>query len=203
MQRNDHGLAVAGAYRPPFAWTGELSRVAVDVQRFEDVVMRIPRQAVLHADEHSCRVPSTRAPHPVACHRRDGVSVPKIRDGDHGAPVDAAARRLDVGEEPDPRFTLANERTFLAWTRTALALLAAGLGVAELLRSEPHAARLAISVPLILVAGVIGVMSYPRWRALERALRLKQPLPYSLAAAPLSIAIGLIALAAVIVVAVR
>ncbi|MGM7411321.1 YidH family protein, partial [Acinetobacter baumannii] len=25
---------------------------------------------------------------------------------------------LKVGEEPDPRFTLANERTFLAWTRT-------------------------------------------------------------------------------------
>lgn len=34
---------------------------------------------------------------------------------------------LKVGEEPDPRFTLANERTFLAWTRTALALLASAV----------------------------------------------------------------------------
>jgi putative membrane protein len=31
------------------------------------------------------------------------------------------------GTEPDYRFTLANERTFLAWIRTALALLAGGV----------------------------------------------------------------------------
>jgi putative membrane protein len=117
--------------------------------------------------------------------------------------VDAAARRLDVGEEPDPRFTLANERTFLAWTRTALAALATGLAVAELLRSEPRSARLVVSVPLIVIAGVIGVSSYPRWRMLERALRLDEPLPYPPAAAPLGIAIALIALAAVIVLVVR
>jgi putative membrane protein len=117
--------------------------------------------------------------------------------------VDAAARRLDVGEEPDPRFTLANERTFLAWTRTALAALATGLAVAELLRSEPRSARLVVSVPLIVIAGVIGVSSYPRWRMLERALRLDEPLPCPPAAAPLGIAIALIALAAVIVLVVR
>jgi len=35
----------------------------------------------------------------------------------------------DEGEEPDPRFTLANERTFLAWVRTALALVAGGIGL--------------------------------------------------------------------------
>jgi len=34
-----------------------------------------------------------------------------------------------VGEEPDPRFTLADERAFLAWMRTSLALLAAGRAI--------------------------------------------------------------------------
>ena len=109
----------------------------------------------------------------------------------------------DIGEEPDPRFPLANERTFLAWARTALGLLATGLAVAQLLSSEPRAARLVISVPLIFMAGVIGVLSYPRWRALERALRLSQPLPYASPAAPLGLCIALIAITATVVLVVR
>ena len=40
----------------------------------------------------------------------------------------------DDGEEPDYRFTLANERTFLAWVRTALGLLAGG-GFGEVYRA--------------------------------------------------------------------
>jgi len=107
----------------------------------------------------------------------------------------------EVGDEPDPRFTLANERTFLAWTRTALGLLVTGLAVSEFLDSEPRAARLVISVPLILIAGVIGLMCYPRWRVLERALRLSRPLPSAPAAAALGIAIALVAVAAVLVLA--
>ena len=112
-------------------------------------------------------------------------------------------RLSDVGHEPDPRFTLANERTFLAWTRTALGLLVTGMAVAELLDSESHTARLVIGVPLVLMAGVIGVMSYLRWRALERALRLSRPLPYASAAAPLGIGIALVAVAAVVVLVTR
>ena len=69
---------------------------------------------------------------------------------------------------------MANERTFLAWTRTALGLLIAGLAVSELLRSEPHVARLVLSLPLIVVAGVIGVLSYSRWRDIERALKSRR-----------------------------
>ena len=40
------------------------------------------------------------------------------------------------GHEPDYRFTLANERTFLAWIRTSLGLMAVGLAVAQLPRSS-------------------------------------------------------------------
>jgi putative membrane protein len=110
---------------------------------------------------------------------------------------------LDVGEEPDPRFTLANERTFLAWTRTALGLLIAGLAVSELLRSEPQSSRLVLSLPLIVIAGLIGVLSYSRWRDIERALRLNRPLPYSPAIATLSAAIGLLAVVAFLVLVIR
>jgi putative membrane protein len=84
-----------------------------------------------------------------------------------------------MGEEPDPRFTLANERTFLAWTRTTLALLAAGLAVVEFLDSQPKAIRIAIGVPLMLLGAAVSVRSYSRWESVERALRLRQPLPYS------------------------
>lgn len=43
------------------------------------------------------------------------------------------APHAEPGTEPDYRFTLANERTFLAWIRTALALIAGGVAVAQLL----------------------------------------------------------------------
>jgi putative membrane protein len=115
------------------------------------------------------------------------------------AALEHPPRRLsEVGDEPDPRFTLANERTFLAWTRTALGFLATGLAVGELLDSEPRTARLVISVPLILIAALIGVTSYPRWRTLEKALRLNRPLPYASAAAPLGLVLALVAVAAVV-----
>ena len=50
------------------------------------------------------------------------------REGQPGATGDT---------EPDVRFTLANERTFLAWNRTALALVVAGLGIVQLLPPFP------------------------------------------------------------------
>jgi putative membrane protein len=93
----------------------------------------------------------------------------------------AEAESPRQGTEPDARFTLANERTFLAWNRTALALVAAGLAIVQLL--PPFAGvpwgRHLIAVPLIVTGGVISVMSYLEWRRDQRALRLGQPLPRS------------------------
>jgi putative membrane protein len=108
-----------------------------------------------------------------------------------------------TGEEPDPRFTLANERTFLAWTRTTLALLAAGLAVVEFLDSESKVVRVAIGVPLMLLGAAVSVRSYARWENVERALRLGRPLPYSTIPRFLGIGIALITVAACVLVVVH
>lgn len=85
------------------------------------------------------------------------------------------------GTEPDPRFTFANERTFLAWSRTALALVVAGLGVVQLLPPFPGVpwGRHVVGVPLIVFGAVVAVTAYREWVASQRALRLGQPLPRS------------------------
>ena len=89
-------------------------------------------------------------------------------------------RRLEqTGSEPDPRFMFANERTFLAWNRTALALIAAGLAAAQFLKFNLHGLRLIIAVPLIVLGAVLALASFLHWEDTERAMRLRQPLRYS------------------------
>jgi putative membrane protein len=103
--------------------------------------------------------------------------------------------RRDLGEEPDYRFTLANERTFLAWTRTALALVAAGLVVAQWLPPFPvQAAREAIAIALLVLGTGVAATSYRRWERNERVLRTGEPLPVS--RLPLTLAVGLCVIAA-------
>ncbi len=69
----------------------------------------------------------------------------------------------------DPRISLANERTFLAWIRTALALMAAGVAVAQVLATSEDSIRLSIvGACLILFGAVIAVLSYRRWDRNER-----------------------------------
>jgi putative membrane protein len=86
------------------------------------------------------------------------------------------------GTEPDPRFTFANERTFLAWSRTALALVVAGLGVVQLLPPFPGvpAGRHLLGVPLIVLGAVLAVAAYAEWVRNQRALRRGEPLPRSI-----------------------
>ena len=83
--------------------------------------------------------------------------------------------------EPDARFTLANERTFLAWNRTALALVVAGLGIVQLL--PPFAGvpwgRQAVGVPLIVLGAAVSVTAYREWRRNQEALRRGEPLTRS------------------------
>jgi putative membrane protein len=104
------------------------------------------------------------------------------------------------GAEPDARFTFANERTFLAWIRTALALVAAGLAIVQLLPPF-HGIRWgrhAIGIPLILLGAVVAIVSYLEWNANQRALRRGDPPRHSRLPQLLAIIVGLVALAAAV-----
>jgi putative membrane protein len=106
----------------------------------------------------------------------------------------------DAGQEPDVRFSLANERTFLAWNRTALALIAGGLAVTQLLPPfDVPGTRRILGVPLVVLGGVLGYLSYRRWEANEAAIRAGAPLPASWLPRILSIAVVAGAMVAVIV----
>lgn len=81
------------------------------------------------------------------------------------------------GTEPDPRFTFANERTYLAWNRTGLALVGGGLAAGQLLDFDSRGARLLASLPAVLLGALIIALSYRRWELNERAMRRNEPLP--------------------------
>jgi putative membrane protein len=87
-------------------------------------------------------------------------------------------RLEQVGEEPDYRFTLANERTFLAWVRTALALMAAGVAVVQFIPGL-SVLRHGLGFVLISLGGVLAAVSYTHWERNERAMRLGERLPHS------------------------
>lgn len=83
-----------------------------------------------------------------------------------------------VGSDPDARFSLANERTALAWLRTALALVAGGVAMTTLSSFTDGSRLLDILATLACVAGgVLAVSAIAQWRKSERALRRGEPLP--------------------------
>lgn len=99
-----------------------------------------------------------------------------------------AARVMGGGIEPDPRFTLANERTFLAWIRTSLAFLAGGIAVEALTQDLfPNMMRTLLSVILLLMGVLLSAGAALRWLSVERSLRNKRPLPLPLIAPLLGI----------------
>ncbi len=92
----------------------------------------------------------------------------------------------EQGAEPDVRFTLANERTFLAWIRTALALIAGGVALEALaLPVEPILRRTA-SIILLLLGLAVPLLAWATWGVVERALRQSRPLPGSRVALPVA-----------------
>jgi putative membrane protein len=83
-------------------------------------------------------------------------------------------------KEPDARFSYANERTFLAWIRTSLGLVTAGLVITQLLPPFHLAGgRKLVGLPLIALGVVIALFSLRNWQENERAMRLGRPLPKS------------------------
>ncbi|MDX1881973.1 YidH family protein [Mycolicibacterium sp. 120270] len=93
--------------------------------------------------------------------------------------------------EPDYRFTLANERTFLAWQRTALGLLAAAVAVIQFVPElGVPGARHALGLLLGILATLTAGMGLLRWRQVDRAMRDGRPLPRH--PTPAYLAVGLI-----------
>lgn len=86
---------------------------------------------------------------------------------------------FSLGVEPDVRFSLANERTFLAWIRTSLALLAGGVALELLGLDLQRELRLSASLLLIGAGIAVPLVAWREWVGVERALRLSRPLPRS------------------------
>lgn len=84
---------------------------------------------------------------------------------------------FEVGDEPDPRFSLANERTFLAWVRTSLGLTSAGVALDALGTGLAEGPRTAIALVLVVLGMVAGAFAFVRWAMNEVALRRDAPLP--------------------------
>lgn len=121
-------------------------------------------------------------------------------------PQERGRARYDVAEdeEPDPRWSLANERTLLAYNRTALALLVAGIAVSGSRTVVDAPISLAVlGLPLMVLSAVISGISSRRFFAVQRAMRRGEPLPMPSAAKFLPLGVAVIAALAVVAAAVE
>ncbi len=109
-------------------------------------------------------------------------------------------RVLGGGEDPDPRFTLANERTFLAWIRTALAFLAGGIAI-EAFTADifEEGVRTFLAVVLLVLSMLVSAGATFRWIGVERSMRRQTPLPLPVIAPVLAVG-GAIAAGVLVVV---
>jgi len=117
---------------------------------------------------------------------------------------DRVASGADEPEEhePDVRFTYANERTFLAWNRTSLALIATGVAATQLLpKLEVAWGRRVLGLPLIALGAILAVASFLSWRANEQAMRRGDPLPRSVMPLVLCTGIVVVGVLAIVVAA--
>jgi putative membrane protein len=105
-----------------------------------------------------------------------------------------ARRLLSTGSDPDPRFSLANERTFLAWIRTSLGMIALGVGIATFVSTQASRGfSMLVAAGLVVLGGAISTMSWFRWLRVEQAMRLGHGIPP--ARTGLYLAVGVLVLA--------
>ncbi|MGI5483654.1 YidH family protein [Streptomyces lavendofoliae] len=112
----------------------------------------------------------------------------------------APQRIREEGETPDYRFSLANERTFLAWIRTALALVGGGFAVDQFLPGLRWGVRAGMALALLAAGALCALRAVNHWVRCERAMRRDEDLPVSRFPTLLSVAVGLVAGAMVVVV---
>ncbi|GAB4099697.1 YidH family protein [Sinomonas halotolerans] len=109
-----------------------------------------------------------------------------------------------TGSTPDYRFSLANERTFLAWLRTSLALLAGAVALDQLTPNiAPTLVRGILAVALAGVAAALAGLAYRRWALAEQAMRHGRELPFSRVMLGMTLVVTLAALVFGILVIVR
>jgi putative membrane protein len=97
--------------------------------------------------------------------------------------------------------TLAAERTYLAYVRTGLALLAAGVAVATALpgAGSPRL-RVVLGCVLVLLGLAVGLGAYARFTQVDTAMPAGAPLPRSRLVLPLAVGISVVALGALAVI---
>jgi putative membrane protein len=104
------------------------------------------------------------------------------------------------GDTPDYRFSLANERTFLAWLRTALALIGGGFAVDQFLPDLRWGWRVGLALALLAAGALCALRAVNHWVRCERAMRRGEDLPVSRFPALLSLVVAVVAVAMVAVV---
>lgn len=121
---------------------------------------------------------------------------------DDQTPMTPDAAGHDHEIEPDVRFTYANERTFLAWNRTALAIIATGVVVVGILpKFDVDFGRRILGIPMILLGAFLSWRSLGEWRDNEDAMRHERPLPRSNLPRILTIGVVVVALIAAVLAA--
>jgi putative membrane protein len=106
-----------------------------------------------------------------------------------------------MAEHVDYRYILANERTFLAYVRTALSLQIAGLGVLQFLTQSSDAVRHALGVALVTVGSFVAVTGHLRYRRNERAIRAGTEMAASHGSRVITVVVVLLPLAAAVALA--
>lgn len=82
------------------------------------------------------------------------------------------------GGEPDYRVSLAAERTYLAYVRTSIALLAAGVAVVAVLPDAGHVGlRRVVGLVLVVLGLLLVGTARKHLRDIDRAVRAGKPLP--------------------------
>ncbi|GGU97307.1 membrane protein [Streptomyces albospinus] len=105
------------------------------------------------------------------------------------------ARIRAEGSTPDYRFSLANERTFLAWLRTGLALVGGGFAVDQFFPRLHSSLRASFTVVLLAGGALCALRAVNHWVRCERAMRRGEDLPVSRFPAALALAVGGLAVA--------